>query len=384
MRRVGPPLGDVHHRGRAGVQPVSAELERRAVADLEAEHVAVEVARALDVVGEHEHVLDPTDRHAGRGSAPATACSLPEPLRPRNRYADWSRSGFSRNSLAKPENSDRAALHDVGAVREPERERRELLDQQHAGAGLGDRPDRRYEPVDDDRREPERELVDDHEPRMGHERLREHDHLLLAARERAGRIVEALLELGEQLERALALGRRRPRSTACRWRRGDSRPRSARGAAGGPRGRSRARPGGSAPDACRRKSSSSSSTFPASGFSTPPIASTMLDLPAPLGPSSAVISPEGMSSETPRTTLRPPRATISSSIRRRSPDVVTRPPRFRDRRGSPARRGVPRRSGRTRSSSRSRAPRSPRSRTTQGSCRGRPGSPARPCAQGSR
>ena len=51
------------------------------------------------------------------------------------------------------------------------------------------------------RREPERELVDQHEPRLGDERLGEHEHLLLAARQRARRCVEPLLELGEELER---------------------------------------------------------------------------------------------------------------------------------------------------------------------------------------
>src|SRR5689334_3665525 len=45
----------------------------------------------------------------------------------------------------------------------------------------------------------------------------------------------------------------------------------------------------------------------------PPKDSTMLDFPAPLGPSSAVTSPAGISSDTSRTTLRPPRATVSPS-----------------------------------------------------------------------
>ena len=42
------------------------------------------------------------------------------------------------------------------------------------------------EALDDDRREPERELVDQDDARVRDEGLREHDHLLLAARERAG------------------------------------------------------------------------------------------------------------------------------------------------------------------------------------------------------
>ena len=60
---------------------------------------------------------------------------------------------------------------------------------------------RRNEPLDDDRGEAERELVDEHEARPRDERLREHDHLLLAARERARGEAPAPLQLGEQLER---------------------------------------------------------------------------------------------------------------------------------------------------------------------------------------
>src|SRR3954453_3581224 len=42
-----------------------------------------------------------------------------------------------------------AALHHVRVVGQPERQRRELLDQQHADARLGHRADRRYQPLHD-------------------------------------------------------------------------------------------------------------------------------------------------------------------------------------------------------------------------------------------
>ena len=51
----------------------------------------------------------------------------------------------------------------------------------------GDRLERGGEALHDDGREPERELVDEDHARVGDERLREHHHLLLAARERGGR-----------------------------------------------------------------------------------------------------------------------------------------------------------------------------------------------------
>ncbi len=80
---------------------------------------------------------------------------------------------------------------------------RELLDQEHADAARGDRLQHGREALDDDRREPERELVDEHHARVGDERLGQHDHLLLAAREQAAGDAPALLELGEELERTL-------------------------------------------------------------------------------------------------------------------------------------------------------------------------------------
>ena len=68
--------------------------------------------------------------------------------------------------------------------------------------------ERGHEALDDDRREPERELVDEQDLGTRHERLREHHHLLLAAGQGAAQNVPPLLQLGKELERILgaALG----------------------------------------------------------------------------------------------------------------------------------------------------------------------------------
>src|SRR5262249_4418410 len=93
------------------------------------------------------------------------------------------------------------ALEHIRGVREREGQMRELLDQEHPRARRGHRLDRRHEALDDDRREPERELVYEQHARTGDERLREHEHLLLAARQQTALRRPALLELREQAER---------------------------------------------------------------------------------------------------------------------------------------------------------------------------------------
>ena len=64
-----------------------------------------------------------------------------------------------------------------------------------ADPGARDLLERRHEALHDDRRQAQRELVDDHDPRPRDERLGEDDHLLLAAREQARRRLPARLEL---------------------------------------------------------------------------------------------------------------------------------------------------------------------------------------------
>ncbi len=102
--------------------------------------------------------------------------------------------------------ADPAALHDVGVVGQPERDGGELLDQQHTGAGFGDRGDHRDQPADYDRRQAERELVDQQVAGLADQRLGQHDHLLLAAGQGPGGSREPPGELGEQLEDPVPAG----------------------------------------------------------------------------------------------------------------------------------------------------------------------------------
>jgi hypothetical protein len=88
--------------------------------------------------------------------------------------------------------TDLAALHDVGVVGQAQGHGGELLDEQHAGAALGDGGDDRDQPADHDRGQAQRQLVDQHVARLGDQGLGQHDHLLLAAGQRAGQRGQAL------------------------------------------------------------------------------------------------------------------------------------------------------------------------------------------------
>src|SRR6185436_16143234 len=74
---------------------------------------------------------------------------------------------------------------------------RVLLDQEDAGAGGVHCTDAAEDLLDDDRREAERGFVHAKEARLGHEGAREGEHLLLAARKRAGGLRGALAQAGK-------------------------------------------------------------------------------------------------------------------------------------------------------------------------------------------
>ena len=59
--------------------------------------------------------------------------------------------------------------------------------------------------LDDERRQAERRLVEQQEARPAHQRARDREHLLLAARQRAAALALALLEDREQREDALEI-----------------------------------------------------------------------------------------------------------------------------------------------------------------------------------
>src|SRR3990170_2503846 len=96
-----------------------------------------------------------------------------------------------------------AVLQHVAAVGDGEGVRRRLLHEQDREALLVQPPDRLHDLIDHDGSEPERRLVHHDERRVHHQPARDHEHLLLAAGQRAGELCPALGEPGEA--RVLAL-----------------------------------------------------------------------------------------------------------------------------------------------------------------------------------
>ena len=82
--------------------------------------------------------------------------------------------------------------------RKGEREVHALLDQEHCGAFVVHPPDDGEQALDDLGREPEAELVDQHEAGTGQEHPRHCEHLLLASRERADPLIAPLGQHREQ------------------------------------------------------------------------------------------------------------------------------------------------------------------------------------------
>src|SRR5918911_688625 len=108
--------------------------------------------------------------------------------------------------VRRPLRVDPADPHQVGAVGDAKRLVDVLLDEQDRHALLVAQPDDQVEDEPDElRREAERRLVEEQQPRPGHERPRDRELLLLAARERGGRQAQPLAERREELEQALAV-----------------------------------------------------------------------------------------------------------------------------------------------------------------------------------
>ena len=83
---------------------------------------------------------------------------------------------------------------------------RVLLDDEHGEPLVVQVLDDAEDLRDEQRREAERRLVEQEQPRPLHERAREREHLLLAAAERAGLLVAALLDPREVLGDAREVG----------------------------------------------------------------------------------------------------------------------------------------------------------------------------------
>src|SRR5262245_31141114 len=97
---------------------------------------------------------------------------------------------------------DAARLHHVAAVGHREREVRVLLDHGHGRALAADVRDDREDGLHDRRRQAERGLVEEDQAWPRHERSRDRQHLLLAARERAGGLALPLGQDGKVLRQA--------------------------------------------------------------------------------------------------------------------------------------------------------------------------------------
>ena len=69
VRLVGRTLGDVDARGAAELEPMARKRQRRTVAALESEHIAVEGRRRLQVVRQHEDVVESLEHHEARAAA---------------------------------------------------------------------------------------------------------------------------------------------------------------------------------------------------------------------------------------------------------------------------------------------------------------------------
>ena len=189
---------------------------------------------------------------------------------------------------------DLAVDQDVGAVGDLERAVDVLLDEQDRRPLVAQAGEELEDLVDDDRRQPERRLVEQEQPRARHQRPADREHLLLAAGERARRLPQPLAA-GPGTGRARApaprsaaarsrcgpraepqvVGHRKPREDAPALRREREAPRRTIRSGGQPliRSPSEARP-------ARRR--------PARG---PTTAFRKHDLPAPFAPSRATISP---------------------------------------------------------------------------------------------
>src|SRR5207237_390766 len=97
-------------------------------------------------------------------------------------------SSLSTRSGSVPRQyGDPAALHDVAELRDGERHVGVLLHQQHGGLLLlVDLRDDAEDLLHQQRREPERRLVEEDQPRSRHQRAADRQHLLLAAGEVTG------------------------------------------------------------------------------------------------------------------------------------------------------------------------------------------------------
>src|SRR5437867_1656089 len=108
--------------------------------------------------------------------------------------------GARPQALPRPLEHDPPVLEHVASVREPERARHVLLDEHDRRAVAIDTLQSVEDELHRHRRQPEARLVQQEEPRAGHEPAPDRAHLLLAARQRPGQLPLALAQAGEERE----------------------------------------------------------------------------------------------------------------------------------------------------------------------------------------
>ena len=152
-------------------------------------------------------------RGGGPPSAPAAAATFRRTLRlglrggrAGGRAGDEHRAedvGPVEQVLGRAGEAELALLHEHGAVGELQRDVDRLLDHHDGEAGGVDRLHHVDELADHGGGQAERQLVDQEELGVGDERLAHGQHLLLAAGEVAGHLVDAVAQPREQVEHAL-------------------------------------------------------------------------------------------------------------------------------------------------------------------------------------
>ena len=177
---------------RRPVRPAVVRDQRPRDVGREHPHLALrevdDVRRAVD---EHEREREArVDRPV---SEPAMTCWMNSAIS--SPGSDFRTPSCSRSSALAPPSTTLPTSSRYARCESCERGVRVLLDDQHREALLLVEPAHDLEELlDDDRREPERRLVEEQEPRPREARAGEREHLLLAARQRSGLLVAPLRE----------------------------------------------------------------------------------------------------------------------------------------------------------------------------------------------
>ena len=194
---------------------------------------------------------------------------------------------------------DAAGFEHIAAVGDGQRQRGHLVDQQDGHAVVAQFGEHVEQFVDHRRRQAERRLVEQQDARLRHQAAGDGQHLLLAAGEKPGAAGQPLAQPRKALEQRLELGLAIDILSRVGAEQDVVAARSAPETPAGPPAPAPRRCAAiscaraSARSACRRARSSRST-----GRSRPVTARIAVDLPAPLAPSSATISPGLTSNET--------------------------------------------------------------------------------------